>query len=357
MGKILSIIIPTFNMEKYLAKCVSSVILPDTELMKQLEVLIVNDGSIDQSSSIAHQYEKLYPDVIRVIDKENGNYGSCINAALPLATGKYVKILDADDWFDTVNFTAYLNQLTSIEVDVVLNDFDMVGLKTGNNNLYTYHLPPLSQSDLSALATDYGSVWMHAVAYRTSLLLDLQYKQTEGISYTDQEWIFIPMAAAKSVFYIPGVLYHYYQGRDDQTVNINVFEKNFWMETKGLDIMMSLLERCLADNNTYSGISVNIEYLKERIYCRCGVVYTSILMNPRPKSYLGYLKNLDARIMRVFPDVYEKLSTLVYPSTLFSQYKIRTRFVKTWRQFGLVICRVQLRLVQHYMGVIYHLDS
>lgn len=90
MNKILTIIIPTYNMEKYLRRCLDSLII-DEEGMKQLEVLVINDGSKDSSSQIAHEYQDKYPDTYRVIDKENGNYGSCINIGLKEAKGKYVK--------------------------------------------------------------------------------------------------------------------------------------------------------------------------------------------------------------------------------------------------------------------------
>ena len=100
MNKLLSIIIPTYNMEKYLHKCLDSLVVSD-ENMVRLEVLVINDGSKDTSSQIAHEYEDKYSKTIRVVDKDNGNYGSCINRGLKEATGKYVKVLDADDYLDT----------------------------------------------------------------------------------------------------------------------------------------------------------------------------------------------------------------------------------------------------------------
>lgn len=75
MEKILTIVIPTYNMQDYLRRCLDSLIVPE-EQMKQLEVLVVNDGSKDNSSAIAHEYQNKYPDTFRVIDKEKGNYGS-----------------------------------------------------------------------------------------------------------------------------------------------------------------------------------------------------------------------------------------------------------------------------------------
>ena len=102
MEKIVSIVVPTYNMENYLRKDLESLII--SEGLENVEVIVVNDGSRDKSLDIATEYAEKYPYVFRIIDKPNGNYGSCINAALRIASGKYIKIMDADDSFDTDNF-------------------------------------------------------------------------------------------------------------------------------------------------------------------------------------------------------------------------------------------------------------
>lgn len=104
--KLLTIIIPTYNMQEYLHRCLDS-LLVRADLMDRLEVLVVNDGSKDNSSAIAHEYEAKYSQTIRVIDKENGNYGSCVNRGLVEAQGKYIKVLDADDWLCTLGDYSY----------------------------------------------------------------------------------------------------------------------------------------------------------------------------------------------------------------------------------------------------------
>lgn len=117
-GKILTLLIPSYNMEKYLINCLTSLIVHE-KLMKKLEVLVVNDGSKDKTSEIAHRFEKQYPDTFRVIDKKNGNYGSCINRGLKEANGQFIKILDADDTFETSNFSKYLDFLDVGGVQIV----------------------------------------------------------------------------------------------------------------------------------------------------------------------------------------------------------------------------------------------
>ena len=224
MNKLLTIVIPTYNMQNYLHRCLDSLLLPDKQ-MEQLEVLVVNDGSKDNSSAIAHEYEANYPNTFCVIDKENGNYGSCVNRGLKEATGKYIKVLDADDWFDTMNFEKYLRFLDTTDVDLVLSDFDNVSEDGTVQKTHSYNIPE-GQWRISELGDALYDMWMHAVTYRRAIFEGLNYHQTEGISYTDQEWIFLPMSRVKSLCGYPHVVYKYLVGREGQTVDPKVFAKN-----------------------------------------------------------------------------------------------------------------------------------
>ena len=136
MEKVLTVIIPTYNMENYLRYCLDSLLIK--EFLKQLEVLIINDGSKDGSSVIGHEYEQLYPEIFRVIDKENGNYGSCINRGLKEAKGKYVKILDADDSFNTDNFESFVSFLIQTDADLILSDFAVVNMNREVKKIISY---------------------------------------------------------------------------------------------------------------------------------------------------------------------------------------------------------------------------
>ena len=120
MDKILSIIIPTYNMEEYLSYCIESIIIPS---INEIEVLIINDGSKDKSINIAKSFADKFPDSIKVIDKENGNYGSCVNVGLKKSNGKYIRILDADDCFVRENFEEFVSFLKTIDSDLVLSSF------------------------------------------------------------------------------------------------------------------------------------------------------------------------------------------------------------------------------------------
>ena len=115
MTKILSIVIPSYNMQDYLPACLDSLVVDDPALFAALDIIVVNDGSKDKTSAIAHDYAARYPDVIRVIDKPNGNYGSCVNRGLAEARGVFIKVLDADDTFDTAAFKQFIRRLIESE--------------------------------------------------------------------------------------------------------------------------------------------------------------------------------------------------------------------------------------------------
>lgn len=224
-------------MQDYLNRCLDSLVV-SPELMEQLEVLVVNDGSKDNSSVIAHEYEDKYPETFRVIDKENGNYGSCVNRGLAEAQGKYIKVLDADDWFDTVEFQSYLQKLMPLEVDMVLTDYQKVSIYG-------------SVLENCSFGLDYGKPFVfrrlesmeyfahHSVTYRTRFLRDIGYHQTEGVSYTDNEWIYYPQLYVNQAFYIDNNVYRYFIGREGQTMDPNVKLRS---GKQVIDLLMSMIQ-------------------------------------------------------------------------------------------------------------------
>lgn len=226
--KVLSIIIPTYNMERYLDKCLTSLCVNDVNLFKQLEVLVIIDGATDQSSAIAHSYQMRYPEVFVTIDKENGNYGSCINKGLEIATGKYVKVLDADDSFDIAHFEDFLRFLSNVDVDMVISPYVVVSEDGRIRSCENYDLPTntlLSWQQLTP-AFKKKSLQMHAVSYKLQNLKDIRYRQTVGISYTDQEWIFTPLITVDTAMAYPNVIYKYLIGREGQTINPKLLKRN-----------------------------------------------------------------------------------------------------------------------------------
>lgn len=322
--KILSLIIPSYNMENFLNNCISSLVVSD-ELMDAQEIIIVNDGSKDNTLKIATDWANKFQNSIRIIDKKNGNYGSCINAALNIATGTFVKVLDADDSFDTNNYEDFLNLLIQSEeknenVDVFFSDFIMVDNEGNEIKKIAY---PFNNSDIFSYEEFPDNIveimCMHALTYRTKKILELNYKQSEGISYTDQEWIFTPMANMNSFRYFQKIIYKYLVGRDGQTISPESHAKNMWME---LDCTKKMISDFVAINSIASAGSKN--YLEKKIFDRCRLMYEYYILAFRNKMDLNQLLAFESYLKEKLPDVYEELIHIKYYGY---------SYIKNWRQY------------------------
>lgn len=326
MDKILTILIPTYNMEVYLERCLSSLIVC-TQLMEELEILVINDGSKDRSSEIAHQYEIRFPNSFRVIDKDNGNYGSCINRGLKEATGKYIKVLDADDWFNTVEFEKFIIALKMIDVDLVLTSFNIVSNGTKvSSQAYNPDLESLKVYEFQKMDIQQVGVWtMHAVTYRVQLLRQISYNQSEGISYTDTEWTYLPLSSIESFAYVNRVVYQYFLGRDGQTMDPTVQVRSIWQFEQ---IMIRLIKHL---NNLPPEMRKTFSYIttNRHIECLTKVIYKICLVNQSEDQFDNkLLMEFDSFIRANRPDLYEQMATLkVKPF-------FPVHYVKFWRKYG-----------------------
>lgn len=231
MNKVLTLIIPSYNMEAYLERCLSSLVV-DEGRMRLFEALVINDGSSDRTSEIGHAYEARYPDTFRVIDKSNGHYGSCVNRGLAEARGTYVKVLDADDRFAAA-FAGYLDFLQEARADLILTDSVIIYPDDSEHARSSFPIPAREVHPVDILLEKGIHGLGHVnITYRTDIFRKLEYRQTEGISYTDLEWSSIPVCGVSSVAYYPEILYRYQQGRDGQSVDIAYRKDHMWMENQ-----------------------------------------------------------------------------------------------------------------------------
>ena len=224
MSKVLSVCVPSYNMEKYLNRCIDSFLVP--EVLDQLEIIIVNDGSTDGTLSIANEYKTKYPQSIVVIDKPNGHYGSCVNASLTVATGKYFRIVDADDWVDSDALPKFMGVLEKSDMDCICTKRTVHDFNDNTKRTDDFNTIPEEQLDLdkSEFPTQY--LRMHNLTYSTDLLHRIKYKQTEGICYTDTEYAYYPLSCARNVLFVDVSLYQYFVGRGDQSMSPKVIQKN-----------------------------------------------------------------------------------------------------------------------------------
>lgn len=316
MDKILTIIIPTYNMEKYLRHCLDSLIVPN---MDKVEVLVINDGSKDSSSAIGHEYQDKYPQTFRVIDKENGNYGSCVNRGLKEATGKYVKVLDADDSFENDNFNLFIDQLEKNDYDVILTDYSEVNEEGLVNNKIILNLPSRTKLTLKQLTNKYRTGFvMHCATYRTELVRIIHYTQPEGVSYTDQIWMQEPFAYIKSAIYIPLNVYLYLVGREGQTMDPKVVNKDMHSH---IVCALSMLERTVKFPNENE---VGKEFMFNKALHTIVTIYDTFLF--KKGLNLTNLKDFDSSIKSIDNYMYDYLDKIVF-NKLFPYH-----FIKAWRR-------------------------
>lgn len=287
MKKTLTVIVPTYNMEAYLERCLQSVTnAPDA--LERLDIIVVNDGSTDHSSHIAHNFAERFPHSVRVIDKPNGNYGSTVNAALQIAAGTYIKLLDADDRFNTEHLTAYINALDNLpEVDMAISPFTQVtasGTQNVHYDMYsrrTYRTGRLYSAEQIFADGKIRFFMMHSLAYRTALLREMDYHQTEGVSYTDQEWGFYPLLRIRTVAFINENLYRYDLTREGQTMDPKVMARSIAQLETVTDRMLEYYEH--ADTSNYS--DVRRRFLRKFLQNRIRIIYRMYLMNLPEREY------------------------------------------------------------------------
>lgn len=228
MDKLLTIVIPTYNMQDYLRKCLDSLIVDESK-MPLLEVLVINDGSKDSSSEIAHEYESRFPGIFRVIDKENGGHGSCCNVGLAEATGKYFRILDADDWLTSLD--VFLVCLSMLDVDIVFTKLNQYFEDTDSEQIVERLHPDskvclVKDLTVSDFQGDYKLTNHWYATYRTSMMKPYQPLFAPYKYYTDTILHVAPLVLGRTFVSLDMVLYNYRLGRIGQSVAPDVMAKN-----------------------------------------------------------------------------------------------------------------------------------
>lgn len=261
--KLLTVVVPSYNASKYLDFNLQSFLRPSVP--KKLEVIVVDDGSTDDTARIADAYHEKYPDTVKVVHKENGGHGSGINAGLRVATGKYFKVVDADDWVDHEALERLLDYIASFDAAAVNADTDIdtaqvrVDAKARARdkavlvpdviyNNYYWRLTDEAKSpdayerkteftepfsgveyrkvyDFESIA-DRCYVKMHNMTIRTDILRKHQIHIDEHCFYVDMEYILYPMPYVETIAFLPEFLYQYQIGRQGQSMDPAKMQRN-----------------------------------------------------------------------------------------------------------------------------------
>jgi glycosyltransferase involved in cell wall biosynthesis len=222
--KVLTIVVPCYNSSEYMDRAINSLLIGSEDL----EILIVDDGSLDNTSVIADDYQKRYPNIIRVIHKENGGHGDAINTGLKYSKGVYFKVLDSDDWFDKFSLKKILNILKNMinnseSLDMLIANYvyENIGINRQKSINYKGAMPEekiFTWDDLGCFKNS-QNILMHSVIYRTEILKKCNLRLPKHTFYVDNIFVYKPLPYVNTIYYVNVDLYRYFIGREDQSVN------------------------------------------------------------------------------------------------------------------------------------------
>lgn len=244
----ISIIVPVYNMEKYLDKCLNSLV---NQTFKNLEIIIINDGSSDNSQIIIDEYKKKYPNLIKCVAKENGGQASARNLGLEYATGEYITFVDPDDWIDLQMTEKLYNKLVLTNSDIVVCGACKV-LDGNINKIETFKLYN-KDNHKNYILNCSGPCWqlIKTSIFKENNLKFLQQRFYEDISIIPSLCIF-----AKKIEYLDDYLY-YYLIRSGSTMNQVKYSNYLEDIFKSLDNLSNIF----LENKSYQKYYSELEYI------------------------------------------------------------------------------------------------
>lgn len=217
-----------------------------------MEILIVNDGSKDDTARIADEYQERYPGIVRAIHQENGGHGEAVNSGLRHASGFYFKVVDSDDWVDEESYQKILSFLKqSLEednpVDMVISNYVYEKQGARRKKVIHYHsiLPENTVFGWEEIG-HFGrsqNILMHSVIYRRQLLVDCGFELPKHTFYVDNIFVYQPLPYVEKMYYLDVDFYRYFIGREDQSVNEKVMMSRIDQQILVNKIMIDIYAR------------------------------------------------------------------------------------------------------------------
>lgn len=238
--KLITFLVPCYNSQDYMKKCVDSLL----DAGEDGQIIIVDDGSKDNTGAIADEYAANYPDIVQVVHQPNGGHGAGINRGIELAEGLYFKVVDSDDWLDKEALLKLLETIKNCDIqpDVFVTNFIYDKVSDGTRYISRY------AKNFKEGLNDWANVkpfklWhmmlMHALLYKTSVLRESGIVLPEHTFYEDNYFAYMPLAYTKNAYYLNVDLYHYFIGREDQSVNGKNIIKRYENQLRVMNCMIN----------------------------------------------------------------------------------------------------------------------
>lgn len=238
--KLLTVVVPCYNSAAYMENAVATLLPGGPEM----DILLVDDGSKDDTGLIADRLAEKHPGVIRVIHQPNGGHGSGLNRGIETAQGIYFRVLDSDDRLDTESLPQLLSLLREHaapdqQADLVVHDYayDHGEERAVFSMQYNRAMPQgrmFGWEDCKRFSPTMQFL-IHSLIYRTALLREHHYRLPEHTFYEDNLYTYQPLPWTKRLLYLHKPVYGYNVGREGQSVN----EKNLIKRLDQLNNMIT----------------------------------------------------------------------------------------------------------------------
>lgn len=251
--KCITFVVPCYNSQDYMRRCVDSLLVG----AEDVEIIIVNDGSTDDTGKIVDEYERAFPTIVRAVHKENGGHGSGVNKGLELAGGVYFKVVDSDDWLDEAAYRRLLEVIrswrtqrksgkTAVMPDMIVANYvyDHLDEKSFRVMDYRNVFPTEKMCGWNEIHRFLPSQYliMHALIFKTSLLKEVGVRLPEHTFYVDNLFAYQPLPAVENIYYMDVNLYHYFLGREDQSVNEKVMMSRIDQQIKVTELVADCVD-------------------------------------------------------------------------------------------------------------------
>ena len=242
--KLLTFAVPCYNSAAYMSHCIDTLLTGGDEV----EIILVDDGSTDETGAIADRYAEQHPDIIRVIHQPNGGHGEGVNQGLRNASGVYYKVVDSDDWVDTDALQEVLATMRGwvareMRVDMLICNYVYEHVEDNTRHVIRYRNVFPERTVFGWPDVGHWSpsqyLLMHSVLYRTELLRQCGIELPKHTFYVDNIFVYQPLPYVKTMYYMDLDFYRYFIGRQDQSVNEQVMVRRVDQQVRITRIMLN----------------------------------------------------------------------------------------------------------------------
>lgn len=286
MNDLISVIIPVYNVEQYLERCINSIL---NQSYNKLEIILVNDGSTDNSKDICLKYKNI-DNRIKIINQNNGGLSKARNTGINYSVGKYICFIDSDDFIHKDMINILYNNLIKTKSDISMCSFEKVyeekkDLKVASNYI-EYYNPKFYDNLFNNLKIE--TIISCNKLYKKSLFNGLLYRENKF--HEDEFIIHHILKKANKIVYDKNKLYYYYQRENSITNNYSI---------KNLDVIEALEDRI----DFFKELNLNKYYdLTLKVYANT-LMYHYGVINNNIKNYKIIKINLRSK----FNNVYKKV--------------------------------------------------